>query len=95
MGLQVSRLGDMTTGHGCFPPQKTIQGSTNVFIEGKPAFRQLDAAQPHCCKYCHPTNAIKGSMTVYVNQRQLMRVTDPCNCGSRMMTGARTVRAGG
>ncbi len=25
------RIGDMTAGHGCFPPRPTITGSTNVY----------------------------------------------------------------
>lgn len=92
--MPACRLTDMTTGHGCFPPQKTIQGSPNVFIEKFPAFRVGDAIQPHCCKYCHPSFGGVGSSTVFVNGRPLMRIKDKVTCGGVMMTGAKKVRAG-
>lgn len=95
MGMPACRLTDKTIGHSCFPPQVTIQGSPNVFIESKPAFRVGDAIQPHCCgNSCHPSSGGKGSMTVFVNGKPLMRVRDPATCKSIMATGARTVKAG-
>lgn len=94
MGMQVCRLTDKTMGHGCYSPQVTLQGSENVFIEGLPAFRQGDAIQPHCCDGCHPSFGGQGSPTVRVNGRALQRVTDTASCGSIMLTGAKTVKAG-
>lgn len=92
--MPVSRLADMTMGHGCYPPQKIIQGSENVFVEGKPTHRVGDAIQPHCCDGCHPSRASSGSPTVFVNGRAMMRVGDRANCGSVLMSGALTVKAG-
>lgn len=94
MGMAICRLTDMTMGHGCFPPQVIIQGSETVFIEGLPAHRQGDAIQPHCCKTCHPSAGGPGSPTVFVNGRAVQRVMDTATCGSVLMTGAKTVRAG-
>ena len=94
VGMPACRLTDMTMGHGCYPPQATIQGSNDVFIEGLPAHRVGDKIQPHCCYGCHPTTASKGSSTVFINGKGLMRVTDSASCGSKMMTGATTVKAG-
>lgn len=84
----------MTMGHGCYPPQKLLEGSSNVFIEGKPTHRVGDKIQPHCCRDCHPSVASDGSDTVFVNGKAIMRVADKANCGSAIMTGARTVSAG-
>ncbi|WEM34254.1 PAAR motif of membrane protein [Xanthomonas phage X1] len=81
-------------GHGCYPPQKVLQGSPTVFIEGLPAHRVGDAIQPHCCDHCHPSFAAMGSSTVFVNGQPLMRIGDSANCGSKLMTGAMTVLAG-
>ena len=94
MGMPVSRLFDKTMGHGCYAPQKLLEGSPNVFVEGKPANRVGDKIQPHCCDGCHPSTSSKGSSKVFVNGKQLMRVGDRANCGSVLMTGAKTVKAG-
>lgn len=92
--MPACRLSDKTMGHGCYPPQVTLEGSDNVFIEGLPAFRQGDKIQPHCCNGCHPSAGGEGSPTVFVNNRALNRVTDKATCGSIMLTGAKTVKAG-
>lgn len=92
--MPISRKFDMTMGHYCFPPQKILQGSEDVFVEGKQAHRVGDRIQTHCCDNCHPSFASQGSPTVYVNGKAVMRITDRANCGSVIMTGATTVRAG-
>lgn len=94
MGMPVARKDDMTMGHGCYPPQKLIGASEDVFIEGKPAHRVGDEIQKHCCDGCHPSKAGTGSGTVFVNGKALMRVADKADCGSAVMTGAKTVAAG-
>jgi uncharacterized Zn-binding protein involved in type VI secretion len=94
MGFPACRLKDMTMGHGCYSPQVLMEGSKDVFIEGIPAHRVGDKIQPHCCHGCHPSTSAKGSPTVYINGVALMRVGDSADCGSRMMTGALTVKAG-
>lgn len=94
MGLPVCRLADMTMGHGCYPPQVLLEGSEDVFIEGIPAHRVGDKIQKHCCKGCHPSTSAIGSSSVFVNGKAIMRIGDSADCGSIMMTGASTVKAG-
>ena len=96
MGLPATRLGDVDTGHGCFPPRPSAQGSPNVFVNGIPWHRQSDAWQSHCCgPSCHPSNLAQGSSTVFVNKLQAGRITDPVACGSVVATGSGNVFAGG
>lgn len=92
----VVRLNDICTGHGCFPPRPNIQGSPNVFVNGRPAHRVGDAWAAHCCGVpCHAGTAAKGSSTVFVNGKPLCRVGDDVDCGSKMAQGSPNVFAGG
>jgi len=97
----VARLGDKCTGHSCFPPRNSNQGSPNVYVNGRPAHRQGDSWEVHCCTHpevphgCHSSNLAAGSSTVYVNGRQLGRIGDPVSCGSTVATGSGNVFAGG
>ena len=69
LGLAVHRLGDICTGHGCFPSRKSSGGSPNVNINGIPAHRQTDPWESHCCpnQGCHTSTLESGSSTVNVN----------------------------
>lgn len=93
----VTRKGDMCTGHADFPPRKSTSGSPNVFVNDIPAHRQNDSWAVHCNSLpsCHGGNLASGSSTVYANGRQLGRIGDPVNCGSRVATGSGNVFAGG
>jgi len=44
----VARLGDIGTGHGCFPPRANVQGSPDVYVNDLPVHRQSDAWGSHC-----------------------------------------------
>lgn len=88
------RLGDICTGHGCYPPRPSVQGSSNVFVNGIPQVRQGDMYAVHCCKYCHSGSAAVGSPTVYVNGKQKHRIGDAVSCGSKAMTGSSNVFVG-
>ncbi|MBR1602595.1 MAG: hypothetical protein IJ667_04060 [Synergistaceae bacterium] len=46
-----ARLNDVCTGHSCFPPRVNVQGSPNVFTNGRPNHRQGDAWETHCCTH--------------------------------------------
>lgn len=96
-GRPVTRLGDICSGHGCFPPRTSISGSPNVFVNSLPAHRQSDAWGPHCCpnKGCHTSVLLSGSMTVFANGLPLGRIGDPVACGSISAQGSRNVFAGG
>lgn len=48
------RLGDICSGHGCWPPRPCIMGSPNVLVNGLPAHRLGDLWGIHLdvCKSC-------------------------------------------
>ena len=97
----VTRLGDICTGHECFPPRKSTSGSPNVFVNGISAHRQSDSWEAHTCTHAdtphgtHGGSLASGSGTVYVNGKQLGRIGDPVDCGSSVATGSGNVYAGG
>lgn len=94
----VARLGDICTGHGCWPPRPCVEGSPNVFINGRPAHRVGDAWAPHTCPAIPETHAsvqAQGSSKVFVNGRPLARIGDAVACGSKVATGSGNVFAGG
>lgn len=97
MGKPACRLGDIHSGHGCFPPTKAIMGSSNVVINGKPALRVGDQFVPHGCPLVppHPVVAGKGSTTVFTNGKSAMRVGDKTACGCTMIVGSGNVLIGG
>lgn len=85
------RMGDKCTGHGPANPRPNVQGSPNVFINGKPAHRQGDMWGPHMN---HPSKLARGSNSVFVNGKGQGRVGDPVLCGSRCAQGSSDVFAG-
>lgn len=92
----VARLGDVCTGHACFPPRPNNQGSPNVFVNGISAHRQGDGWPLHACgKSKHASTLAAGSGTVYVNGKQLGRIGDQVACGSAVAQGSGDVFAGG
>lgn len=91
-----TRLGDICTGHGCYPPRPNDQGSLNVFVNSLPWHRQGDHWVTHCCPPpCHDSVLGFGSSTVYVNGKQAGRIGDPIACGSVVATGSPNVIVGG
>lgn len=98
----VHRKFDSCTGHGCFPPRKNNQGSTNVICNEEGVHRgpgggaSGDSWNSHCCgKACHTSNMAGGSSTVYANSQPLARIGDPVACGSAAAKGSKNVFAGG
>lgn len=92
--MQVVRVGDICTGHGCFPPRSVIAGSTDVFVEGISAIRIGDPWESHTCVSTHDGVQASGSSTVFVNGVPLARIGDVVSCGSSAATGSDTVFAG-
>lgn len=93
----VARIGDICSGHGCWPPRPNVQGSPNVTVEGIPAHRVGDAWDAHTCPDIPETHASAlagGSGSVTVNGLPLGRIGDPVACGSSVATGAATVTCG-
>lgn len=92
----VLRLGDICSGHGCFPPRVNVTASNNVFINNRGVHRQGDAWSTHCCgSSCHSSIAVSGSSNFFVNGRKVFRVGDPVGCGSVGAVGSPNVFANG
>lgn len=91
-----ARKGDIGAAHGCFPSSPAIEGSGDVFINGKPAVRVGDAYAAHGCGKCapHGRNAAQGSATVNINGRPAVRIGDSIHCGGNAQTGSPNVFIG-
>lgn len=77
----VVRQGDLTSGHGCWPPQVPQTYSPNVFVNNLPVVRNGDIRVVHCCPPpCHSGTYI-GSNTVYANGQAIQKQGDPLDCG--------------
>lgn len=91
----VTRLGDLSTGHGSFPPQPSTSASTKVFASGKGVVRQGDSYAVHSDgSSSHPGTAQTGSSKVLTSNKQTMRVGDAISCGSKVMQGTPKVKIG-
>ena len=93
----VTRITDICTGHGPWPPRPATGASGDVFVAGLGAHRKGDPWAVHCAPgpVCHGGALAAGSSSVFVNGLPLGRIGDPIDCGSRVATGAATVFAGG
>lgn len=85
------RLGDLCSGHGCFPSRPNVEASPDVFVNGIPSHRLGDAWGSHCCLVCHSSVAAQGSPNVFVNGKPKCRIGDAVACGSSMATGSSDV----
>ena len=65
------RLGDRTTGHGCWPPTQLARASSNVIINGVGAVRLGDNIVPHCCVSCHDGVQSSASPNVILSNIQI------------------------
>lgn len=97
---QIVRVGDLCTGHGCWPPRPCVSGSSNVFMDGIGAHRGGDRWATHCkpCgkrRGCHTGVLQNGSGSVFANGKKLGRVGDNISCGSRCAKGSSTTFCGG
>lgn len=95
---QAARLGDVCTGHGCWPTRPNAEGSPNVFVNGRALHCVGHAWQAHTCPDIPETHASVlggGSSTVIVNGREAGRIGDPVACGSSVATGSPNVIIGG
>lgn len=94
MSQPAARLGDMCTGHGCFPPRSSITGSSDTFIDGIPALRMGDKYDTHCCVTCHDGQVVGGSGTTFINGMPAARMGDALDCGSQIAIGSSTTFIG-
>ncbi len=91
-----TRLSDANSGHDACPPATLASGSSNVYINGKPAGRVGDAYAPHGCKD-HPShvgNISSGAPHVFINDKPAARVGDSVSCGSTVAEGSDNVIVG-
>ncbi len=93
MGTPATRMPDICTGHGCFPPRPSCSGSPNVFANSLPAKRMLDCFIPHGCPSCPPHMTLQaiGCTTVYCNSLMWSGILHPLICGGVNLTGSPNV----
>lgn len=96
----VARLGDMTTGVGCFPPSAIISVPiSTVLIGGVPAAAiGAECAPTHCGHVTHagPLRlVVTGSSTVFFQGIPAARIGDLIADGDMIAEGSGNVIAGG
>lgn len=95
----VVRLGDASTGHPhCYPPRPNVQGSPDVFCNGKAVHRLGDVWAVHgaCPDHVpHSGSASGGSPNIFINGRAICRIGDAISCGDTMAQGSGNVFANG
>ncbi len=92
----VARLGDICSGHGCWPPRPNDQASPDVYVNSINTHRESDHWIIHCCDDdCHDGALSRGSSTVFINGLPVARIGDPVSCGSSVAQGSSDVFAGG
>lgn len=91
------RIGDKTTGHDDWPPTECIEGSSNVFANGKPACIQGSHFAEHCDDddNCHTPVAVGGSSSIFINGKPAIRIGDKLSCGDTIAEGSPDINIGG
>ncbi len=85
----VTRLGDLSTGHGSYPPQPSIEASSKVLASGVGVVLLGDKYAVHCSSgSCHDGVASSGSPKVFASGRAKVRVGDSISCGSKVAQGS-------
>jgi uncharacterized Zn-binding protein involved in type VI secretion len=87
----VVRLGDICTGHGCYPRRENIEGSNSVFANDIPFHCVGHAWAVHCCQSCHAGVLAAGSPNVFAEDKSVGRVGDAISCGSDCAEGSNNV----
>jgi uncharacterized Zn-binding protein involved in type VI secretion len=85
------RLGDKSTGHGCFPPTAVNGGcASKTTIEGPAAAVVGSTHPPHSCgNTTHSGRSISsGSGKTTIEGSPAARIGDSINCGDAMGQGA-------
>lgn len=92
-----TRIGDKSTGHGCYPSRPNNQGSGNVFFNGISAHRLGDGWVQHGCGDCTPHTGVtsSGSGSVFINGRSATRIGDNISCGDIIAQGSGNIFIGG
>lgn len=91
----VVRLGDICTGHGCWPSRPNVQGCGSVFANGIPVHCVGHGWALHCfmcgARECHAAVLGGGSPNVFAEGRAVGRIGDPVSCGSACASGSPNV----
>jgi uncharacterized Zn-binding protein involved in type VI secretion len=91
----MSRLGDITTGHGCHAPVIGATASPNVYVNKLPAHRATDTTVPHTCGTdVHPDVYTVGSPRVLINGQQAMPIGGTLLPGGTVAEGSHNVFIG-
>lgn len=91
----VTRIGDRTTGH-CYDPVPLLDGSPNIFVNGK-AIGTIGGKYPeHSCGLSsHEGELTKGSSTTFANGKAICRIGDKLSCDDVIAEGSPNVFIGG
>jgi uncharacterized Zn-binding protein involved in type VI secretion len=97
------RIGDMSTGHGCFPPTPLVQSPVSkTFINGiKPGV--VNPGSTHSTHVCgivvHPQGAprshVSGSGNTFIEGFSAARIGDNIACGDAVGQGSPNTFIGG
>ena len=92
-----TRLNDNCTGHDACPPVPLVEGSPNVYTNGRPAGRVGDHYTTHGCvtHRGHADVIVAGSAKVEINGKPAARVGDAVSIGGAVQDGSSNVIIGG
>lgn len=92
----VTRVGDKNTGHDACGAVPLAEGSSNVFINGKPCGRVGDKYVSHGCIVHGPHQDVisAGASGITVNGCAMARVDDAVSIGGSVAEGSPTVSCG-
>lgn len=91
-----TRVGDKSTGHDNCLPVSAVEGSSNVFANGKPVVLVGDKYASHGCLIHtpHQGHLAEGSPSTFINGKPVGRVGDPISCGGTVAEGSSNVFIG-
>lgn len=92
----VTRLNDKCTGHDACPPVPLVEGSPNVYLNGRPAGRIGVHYSVHGCisHSAHQDVITAGSSKVFINGKPAARIGDAVSLGGAVQDGSDNVFIG-
>ena len=77
--------GNISTGHGCFPPTAISASASKTYVNGIKVALHGDTHASHSCgTTVHPTssrNGISGASKTYIESKKPLRIGDSIGCG--------------